>query len=110
MDVRRSNLFMAINNPRFLRGAARHNCDSVILDLEDAVAEIHKEYARTLPLQVYAEVSAGGAEVQIRINHMPWEADLDGALWPGLDVIHYPKTEYAEEIRRLAQRIGELER
>ena len=39
MDVRRSVLFMAINNPRFLRGAARHNCDGVILDLEDAVAE-----------------------------------------------------------------------
>jgi citrate lyase subunit beta/citryl-CoA lyase len=48
--------------------------------------------------------------VQIRINHMPWQADLDGAIWPGLSVIHYPKTEYAEEIRRLDQRITELER
>ena len=46
MDVRRSNLFMAINNPRFLRGAARHNCDSVILDLEDAVADVAKSAAR----------------------------------------------------------------
>ena len=110
MEVRRSVLFMAINNPRFIRGAARHNSDGVILDLEDAVAEPHKEYGRTLPRQVYPEVSAGGAEVQIRINHLPWEADLDGAVWPGLAVVHYPKTEYADEIRRLDQRITELER
>ena len=101
MEVRRSVLFMAINNPRFLRGAARHNCDGVILDLEDAVAEVHKAYARTLPREAYQEVSRGGAAVQIRINHMPWEADLEGCVWPGLSSITYPKTEYGEEIRRL---------
>jgi citrate lyase subunit beta / citryl-CoA lyase len=110
MEVRRSVLFMAINNPRFLRGAARHNCDGVILDLEDAVAEPHKAYARTLPREAYPEVSRGGATVQIRINHMYWEADLEGAVWPGLSVINYPKTEYAEEIRRLDKKISELER
>lgn len=110
MDVRRSVLFMAINNPRFLTGAARHNCDGVILDLEDAVAEPHKEYARTLPREVYPDVSLGGAEIQIRINHMYWEADLEGAVWPGLKVINYPKTEYADEIRRVDRKITELER
>ena len=83
MEVRRSVLFMAINNPRFLRGAARHNCDGVILDLEDALAERDKVSFPALPRTAYAEVSRGGATVQIRINHMYWEADLDGAVWPG---------------------------
>jgi citrate lyase subunit beta / citryl-CoA lyase len=110
MDVRRSVLFMAINNPRFLRGAARHNCDGVILDLEDALAERDKVRSRALPRTAYAEVSRGGATVQIRINHMYWEADLDAAVWPGLSVINFPKAEFADEIRRLDRRIGELER
>ena len=57
MEVRRSVLFMAINNPRFLRGAQRHDCDGIILDLEDAVAEPHKAYARTLPRQAGAQGS-----------------------------------------------------
>lgn len=110
MHVRRSVLFMAINNPRFLRGAARHNCDGVILDLEDAVAEVHKEYARTLPREAYAQVSRGGAEVHIRINHVYWEADLEGCVWPGLSLVTFPKAESAEEVRQVDRKITELER
>lgn len=110
MDVRRSALFMAINNPRFMQGAKRRNCDAVILDLEDAVAEPHKAYARTLPREVYPEVSAAGAKIQLRINHEYWAADLEGAVWPGLAVIHNPKTESAAEVRQVDRKITELER
>ena len=109
-EVMRSSLLMAINNPRFLEAAWTRNCDGIDLDLEDALGEPHKEYARTLPQKVYPMVSKGGATISVRINHMYWEADLEAAVWPGLDTIMYPKTESSEEIRHIDGKISELER
>lgn len=110
MKAQRTALFMAINNPRFIQGARRFNCDAITLDLEDAVAEPQKAHARTLPRDTYPVVSVAGATVQIRINHMPWWADLEGVVWPGLTAINYPKAESAEEVRRVDAKISELER
>ena len=101
---------MTIDNPRSLEAAWRRNCDGINLDLEDGLGEPHKEYARRLPQKVYPEVSKGGAAISVRINHMYWEADLEAAVWPGLDTIRYPKTESPKEIRNIDGKISELER
>lgn len=110
MQVNRAALFMAINNPRFIEAAWTRGVDGVILDMEDAVAEPHKVDARKLPTEVYPQVSKGGGIIQVRINHMYWEADLEATVWPGLSGILYPKSESAEEIRRVDAKITTLER
>jgi citrate lyase subunit beta/citryl-CoA lyase len=100
-----------IDNPRFVTGMWRRNSDAISLDLEDAVCEPNKAYARTLPREAYHQVSKGGAShVSVRINHMYWAADLEGTVWPGLGAISYPKGESAEQMRRMDPNITDLER
>ena len=111
MQVRRSSLMGPVDNPRFVMGMGRRNSDAISLDLEDAVCEPNKTYARTLPREAYHQVSNGGAShVRVRINHLYWAADLDGTVWPGLSSISYPKGESAEQIRRMDSTISDLER
>lgn len=62
----RSHLYVPADSPRKIASAAKLNPDSVILDLEDAVAESHKSLAlRNLP-QSLAELSH--KDVWVRIN------------------------------------------
>ena len=111
MEVRRSSLMGPIDNPRFVTGMWRRNSDAISLDLEDAVCEPNKAYARTLPREAYPQVTKGGANhVSVRINHMYWAADLDGTVWPGLGAISFPKGESGEHTRRMDSTISDLER
>ncbi|MDB5811774.1 MAG: hypothetical protein JWN94_3896 [Betaproteobacteria bacterium] len=108
--VRRSGLTMPIVTPRFIDNAWRRDCDFIVIDLEDSVPQQLKAHARTLVKNAIATVSKGGAEAFCRINHDTVEADLDGAVWPGLKRIKYPKTEHAAEVRMLDEIISRLER
>ena len=101
---------MPVVTPRFVDNAWRRGCDFIVLDLEDSVPEHRKEYARTLVKDAIATVTRGGAEAFARINHDQMEADAQAVVWPGLKRIKYPKTEHAEEIRRLDEIITQLER
>lgn len=91
---RRSVLYMPGSNARALEKAKTIAADSLILDLEDAVAPDAKELARD---QVAAAVKAGGfgrREIVIRVNGAgtPWgEADLAAAAMAGPDAILLPK-------------------
>ena len=108
--VRRSGLTMPIVTPRFIDNAWRRGCDFIVIDLEDSVPQHLKAHARTLVRDALVTVSKGGAEAFTRINHDTVEADLDGAVWPGLKRIKYPKTEHASEVRLLDEIISRLER
>ena len=108
--VRRSGLTMPVNTARFVNRAWTRGCDYINLDLEDSVPEWQKPHARTLVKDSINTVSKGGAEVFSRINHGYVEADLEAILWPGLNRVNYPKTESAEEVRKLDAIITRLER
>ena len=108
--VRRSGLTMPIVTPRFIDNAWRRGCDFIVIDLEDSVPQHLKAHARTLVKDAIVTVSKGGAEAFTRINHDTVEADLEGAVWPGLKRIKYPKTEHAAEVRMLDEIISRLER
>jgi citrate lyase subunit beta/citryl-CoA lyase len=108
--VRRSGLTMPIVTPRFIDNAWRRGCDFIVIDLEDSVPQHLKAHARTLVKDAIVTVSKGGAEAFTRINHDTVEADLEGAVWPGLKRIKYPKTEHASEVRLLDEIISRLER
>jgi citrate lyase subunit beta/citryl-CoA lyase len=109
--VRRSALFVPVNVPRFVEKAATRDADAVILDLEDSVPPREKAGARRLVRDALGEVARGGADVEVRINKPYGLAveDLDAAVWPGLDCVHFPKAESAREVRRLDALLAERE-
>ncbi len=107
--VRRSKLFVPVNRPKFVEKAWTRGADCIILDLEDAVAPADKDAARKMVEGAIPQVNRGGADVQVRINRGLEEKDLDAVVLPGLTSVMIPKTESAEEIQRLDDRVGRIE-
>ena len=108
---RRSVLYMPGSNARAIDKARTLPVDSVILDLEDAVAPDAKAQARG---QVVEAVKAGGfgsREVMIRINGLdtPWSTDdLAAAASAGPDAIVVPKVSTVEQLEMLGQRLLDM--
>jgi citrate lyase subunit beta/citryl-CoA lyase len=107
---RRSALYMPGSNPRALAKARELPADTVILDLEDAVAPDAKAAART---QVADAVRAGfGArEVVVRINGIdtPWSADdLTVAAGAAPDAILVPKISTVAQVEMIGQRLLDM--
>ena len=108
---RRSVLYMPGANARALEKARGLAADSLIPDLEDAVAVGEKERARALVAKTVAARPYGRREVVIRINGFdtPWgEADLEMAAAAAPDAILVPKVETPDLVEWLAERLGEL--
>jgi citrate lyase subunit beta / citryl-CoA lyase len=111
MDIRprRSVLYMPGSNARALEKARSLPADTLILDLEDAVAPEAKEAARA---QVCAAVKAGGygrREVVIRINALDttWgKADLEAAAAAGPDAVLIPKPGSGADIEEATQALA----
>jgi citrate lyase subunit beta/citryl-CoA lyase len=108
---RRSVLYMPGSNARAIEKARTLPVDSVILDLEDAVAPDAKAAARD---QVAAAVKAGGfgaREVFIRVNGIetPWHADdMAAAARAGPDAILVPKVGTVGTLERIGQRLLDM--
>ena len=85
--------------------------DAIMLDLEDAIPAAQKTSARKLVKDALPLAARGGAEVMVRINDAPGllDADVDAAVYRGLDGLTLPKAESAEQIRSLDASIGRLE-
>jgi citrate lyase subunit beta/citryl-CoA lyase len=111
LPVRRSTLILPVNVPRFVEKAHLRGADALMLDLEDAVPALEKAAARALVQEALPRVVRGGAEVLVRVNHEAalLLADVEASVHPGLDGIVFPKTESADEVRRLDAAIGEFE-
>jgi citrate lyase subunit beta/citryl-CoA lyase len=104
MIPRRSVLYLPGANTRALEKARTLACDSLILDLEDAVAPANKAAARA---NVTAAVNAGGfgyRELVVRVNGLdtPWGRD-DLQAVAGLDVaaVLFPKVDSAAAVQDL---------
>lgn len=108
---RRSMLYMPGSNARAIEKAKTLPCDSIILDLEDAVAPDAKETARG---QVIAAVKAGGfgsREVIVRINSLdtPWGPDdLTAAAAAAPDAILVPKVSDPAQVEMIGQRLLDM--
>ncbi len=102
-------LFVPGDRPQRFATAVASGADSVILDLEDAVATDAKEIARG---HVARWLADGEHRAWVRVNAVatPWhDADLDAlAEAPGLAGIIVPKAESATELGRLRERVGAL--
>jgi len=111
--LRRSLLFVPGGEPRKLERAREAGADTVIFDLEDAVAPPRKAEARR---HVAAALRAGGfgvTEAAVRINApgtAECDADLEAVVESGGRTIMVPKAERVEEITRVVETLQRLER
>ena len=103
---RRSVLYMPGSNARALEKARTLPADSLILDLEDAVAPDQKAAARE---QVLEAVNAGGygeREVVVRVNGFdtPWgRDDIVAFANAPIAALCLPKVESASEVNAVVQ-------
>jgi citrate lyase subunit beta/citryl-CoA lyase len=112
MDLRRSMLFIPGNNPGMLQNGGVFGADSVILDLEDAVAPMEKDAARFLIANALRTVDYGASEKVVRINPLDSFAGQDiKAIVPCCpDAILVPKVESAADIHQVVSMIAAAEK
>ncbi len=106
----RVSMFVTPTNPRFIDKAWTRGGDVYILDIEDSIAPAEKQRCRTLIRESIQKANKGGASIYVRVNKPFVDADLPYAVWPGVDRIMLPKTESAEELRRVHDIILRLEK
>jgi citrate lyase subunit beta / citryl-CoA lyase len=107
---RRSVLYMPGANIRALEKAKSLLADSLILDLEDAVAPDVKVLARSNILAAL-ESGFGHREVAVRINGLntPWGLDdLKAFAHSNAEAILLPKVESASQIQEVAEHLKQL--
>jgi len=109
--LRRAMMFMPGNNPAMLQNAGIYGADTVIFDLEDAVAISEKDAARQLVHNAIKYIKYP-CEVAIRINHIqtPYGIDdLKVVLAAKPDLIRLPKAEFPRDIEEVDAIISEAE-
>jgi citrate lyase beta subunit len=110
--LRRSLLFVPGSDSRKLERAREARADTLLLDLEDAVAPEKKAEARRYVAEALGSGAYGASELAVRVNapHTPYfEADLEAVLAAGGRTILLPKAEVPEDLVRLDDVLRRLE-
>lgn len=105
-------LFVPASDERKLGKVLSLSAPAFLLDLEDGVAEGHKEAARTLLRRLAPDLYAR-KPCWVRVNPLDGEhfyADVEAALWPGLLGINLPKVESALHLQIADWYLSQLER
>lgn len=103
---RRSVLYLPASNARAIEKVKSLPVDSVVLDLEDAVAPDAKTWAREALLTALASNDFGRRERVVRINTLetPWGIDDAIAMAASeADAICLPKVEHPGQVHRLIE-------
>ena len=111
--LRRTMMFLNAQKPGLIKDPYIYKADSLMLDLEDAVAENQKDVARFSLYHALKTVDYRGAERVVRINGLDtpyWREDIRACVAGGCDSIRIPKTEHAEDVHRVAAAIAEDEK
>lgn len=107
---RRSVLYMPGSNARALEKAATLPADTLILDLEDAVAPDAKDLARGQVCAAVKDRRFGKREVVIRINGLDTDwghDDMAAAVEAGPDAILVPKVNDLVDVEHAEQHLGD---
>ena len=110
--LRRTMMFLNAQKPGLIKDPYIYKPDSIMLDLEDAVAEKEKDAARFSLYHALREIHYRGIECIVRINGLDselWKEDIRCAVAGGADGIRIPKTETAEDVRRVEKAVEEAE-
>ena len=111
--LRRTMMFLNCQKPSLIKDPYVYKPDSIMLDLEDAVAEREKDAARYSLYHALQEIDYRGVERVVRINGLDtnlWREDIRCAVAGGCDSIRIPKTETADDVRTVEYAIAEAER
>ncbi|MFL0247254.1 citrate (pro-3S)-lyase subunit beta [Candidatus Clostridium stratigraminis] len=111
--LRRTMMFLPASNPSMVRDAYIYGADSLMFDLEDAVALTEKDSARFLIYNALKTIDYGNTELVVRINGLdsPFgREDIEAVVRAGVHVIRLPKTERKEDIHAVEAVIEEVER
>jgi citrate lyase subunit beta/citryl-CoA lyase len=113
LRLRRSLLFVPGSEPRHLARARAAGADTLVFDLEDAVAADAKVRARDLVVETLRAGGLGASEAAVRVNAPgtpQFDADLEAVTAAGADAIMVPKSERAEVLLDVAEALTRLER
>ena len=100
--LRRTMMFLNCQKPGLIKDPYIYKPDSIMLDLEDAVAEKEKDAARYSLYHALQEIDYRGVERVVRINGLDtpyWKEDIRCAVAGGCDAIRIPKTESAQDVK-----------
>ena len=111
--LRRSMMFLNAQKPSLIKAPYLYGADSLMLDLEDAVAVTAKDTARFSLYQALKNVDYRGCERVVRINGLDteyWKEDIRCAVAGGADVLRIPKTEDARMVKAVEDAVLAAER
>jgi citrate lyase subunit beta / citryl-CoA lyase len=111
--LRRTMMFLPGSNASMVKDAYIYGADSIMFDLEDAVAITEKDSARLLVYNTVKTIDYGNKELVVRINGLdtPFgRDDIEAMVRAGIHVIRLPKTERKEDIHAVEAVIEEVER
>lgn len=110
--LRRTMLFLSAQRPGLMKDAYVYGADSVILDLEDAVAENQKDAARFSLYHNLRSIDYGKTERVVRINGLDtphWREDVRVCVAGGADGIRIAKCEGAADVRTVEEAVEAAE-
>lgn len=110
--LRRSMMFLNCQKPGLIKDPYVYRPDSIMLDLEDAVAENQKDAARLSLYHALREINYRGVERVVRINGLDtphWREDIRACVAGGCDAIRIAKTEGAEDVRQVEAAVARAE-
>ncbi|ABR74559.1 citrate lyase, beta subunit [Actinobacillus succinogenes 130Z] len=111
--LRRSMLFVPGSNAAMISNTFIYRPDSIMFDLEDAVALKEKDSARMLVAHALRHPLYQDIECVVRVNPLDSEfglADLNAVVRAGVDVVRMPKTETAKDVADMDAAITEIEK
>ena len=111
--LRRTMMFLNAQKPGLIKDPYIYKPDSIMLDLEGAVAENQKDAARFSLYHALKEINYRGCERVVRINGLDtpyWEEDIHCSVAGGCDAIRIPKTESALDVQRVEAVVEECEK
>nr|WP_314738701.1 citrate (pro-3S)-lyase subunit beta [uncultured Haemophilus sp.] len=111
--LRRSMLFVPGSNAAMISNTFIYKPDSIMFDLEDAVALKEKDSARILVAHALQHPLYQEIETVVRVNPLDSEfglADLNAVVRAGADVVRMPKTETAQDVIDMDREITEIEK
>ena len=111
--LRRSMMFLNGQKPSLLKDPYIYGADSLMFDLEDAVAVTAKDTARFSLYHALKTIDYRGCEKVCRINGLDsdfWKEDIRCVVAGGIDLIRIPKCEKAEDVKMVEEQIEKAER
>lgn len=111
--LRRSMMFLNCQKPSLIKDPYIYKPDSIMLDLEDAVAENQKDAARFSLYHALKEIDYHGVERVVRINGIDtphWKEDVRVCVAGGADVIRIPKCTCAQDVQIVEEAVAAAEK